>query len=153
MNKKAWFYCGSWLVVGLAIGYMAASASDGRAVSRAFATFRMTDLGEMEHRAFQAYQHESSLVGIYAQTEALDKLKDAKQYGLAPFMSAQMVSFDMMLTHARLAKLYAETGQTNLSAQHFADALTCAKETDNGQGITNESALMELVTKIDKAVK
>jgi len=56
----------------------------------------------------------------------------------------------MTLTHARLAKLYAETGQTNLSEQHINEALNWAKEGHIFQWITNKSTLMELVPKFDK---
>jgi hypothetical protein len=54
----------------------------------------------------------------------------------------------MMLTHARLGRLYAQTEQTNLSVQHFSEALKCAKK--GVQTVTNQDSLLELVDRIDR---
>jgi hypothetical protein len=71
--------------------------------------------------------------------------------GNTNFLDKKIMAIDMMLTHARLAKLYAETGQTNLSEQHIAEALNYAK--DGIRLITNEVVLMDFVAKLDKVVK
>jgi hypothetical protein len=152
MTKKSWLYCAGCLVVGLAVGYFYAQASAGRVVANTLASLEVVDLGEAENRAFQAYQHESIPVAIYSLSEYLEKLKAAEQAGATPFVSSQILSIDMMLTHARLAKLYDQTGQTNLSEQHFSEALDCAKA-DSKLTITNRDALMEFVAKIDKGAK
>ena len=100
----------------------------------------------------KAYQHDSVPVAIYALTEVLDKQKVAEQFGETPLLSKQMISIDLMLTHARLAKLYAEAGQTNLSAQHIDEALRYAK-VDRNLEITNQDELMDFVAKIDKGAR
>jgi hypothetical protein len=112
----------------------------------------MTDIGESQRRAFQTYQHASAPVAIYALTESLDKLKDVEQTGGTKYLGKRALSIDMMLTHARLAKLYAMTGQTNLSAQNLAEALSYAK-TDSNLTITNRDSLMDFVAKFDKGAK
>jgi len=112
----------------------------------------MTDLGEFSGRAQKAYQHESLPVAIYALTELLDKQMAAEQIGETAFMSKQVISIDLMLTHARLAKLYAEAGQTNSCEQHFIEALNCAKA-DSKLAITNRETLMDFLAKIDKGAK
>ena len=68
-------------------------------------------------------------------------------------MGKPMLRSDMMLTHARLAKLYAETGQTNLSAQHVAQALACAKVAGHWSLVTNWTTLEELVGEIDRRAR
>ena len=151
MNKKSWLYCCGCLVVGLAVGYFYAQASAGSVVASTFTLLKFTDLAETDERAFQAYQHDSAPVGIYALSEALDKQKTAEQFGKSPFMNRSMISIELMLTHARLAKLYGESGQTNLSEQHVVEALNCAKEWS--PFITNKIILMDFVAKIDKGAK
>jgi hypothetical protein len=153
MNKKAWLFCIGSLIVGLVIGCFAELIWAGGTIANTIACLEMTSVGEMENRAFQAYLHESAPVAIYALTQALNKEKEAEQLGGTPFMSKQIISVDLLLTHARLAKLYAQTGQTNLSSQHFEEALNYAKTEGKLQTITNQAALLDFVAKIDKGVK
>jgi hypothetical protein len=127
--------------------------SAGRAAARTFALLKFTELGEAEARASQAYQHESSPVAIYALSEALEAEQETAQSGGTPFLSKQSLSMDLMLTHARLAKLYRKTGRTNLSAQHLAEALKYTGAANNNQGITNEAALIDFVARVDKGAQ
>jgi hypothetical protein len=151
MNRKSWFYCGVCLVAGLAVGYFCAQARDGRAAANMFAILKFMDLGESSERAMHAYQHEGGPVGIYALTEYLDKQTAYDQMGNTNIFNKKMMAIDMMLTHARLAKLYTESGQTNLSEQHIAEALNYAQ--DGMRLITNEVVLMDFVAKLDKVAK
>lgn len=152
MSKHSLLYCIGCLVLGLVVGYFYARASAGRVVANTFATLEFTDLGESSEHAMKAYQHDSVPVAIYALTEVLDKLKAAEQLGETPLLSKQIISIDLMLTHARLAKLYAEAGQTNLSARHIDEALRYAK-VDSNLEITNQDELMDFVAKIDKGAR
>lgn len=152
MNKKSWYYCIGCLVAGFAVGYFYMENRDGQIAAKTFATLKIIDLGESDERALKAYQHESIPVAIYAMTELLDKQKAAEQVGGTAFMSKQMISIDLMLTHTRLAKLYTAAGQTNLSAEHIEQALSYAK-TDRGLTITNRDGLMDFVAKVDKGVQ
>ncbi|MEI8291026.1 MAG: hypothetical protein WCH99_16295 [Verrucomicrobiota bacterium] len=151
MSKNASLYCLLGLVLGLGIGYFYAQARAGRAATNAYATFKMTELGEASERAQQAYKHEIIPVAIYAMSELADKLKAAEQTG-TQYMSRQMLSFDLMLAHARLGKLYGQAGQTNLNAEHVAEALRYAK-TGSNPAITNSAMLMDLVARIDKGAR
>jgi hypothetical protein len=153
MSKKAWLSCGGCLIAGLAIGYFGAMAKYGSTVANTLACLEMTQTGEADDRAFQAYQHESSPVAIYALTEALDRLKTAEDFGETPYLSKQMMGFDGMMINGRLAKLYLATGQTNLSEQRVADALKCAQDVPACRAITNQAALMELIAKADEKAK
>ena len=153
MNKKAWLLCIVGLIAGLAIGYFAELIHAGRQFADTFACIEMTSVADAEHRAFQAYQNENISVAIYALTQALDKEKEAEQFGETRFMSKQIISIDLLLTHTRLAKLYAQVGETNLSSQHFEEALNYAKSEGKLQAITNQVTLMDFVAKIDKGAK
>jgi len=153
MSKKAWIICGGCLIAGLVIGYFMALAQAGKTIADTLAILQMTETGQASDRAFQAYQHESSPVAIYAFTEALDRLKTAEDYGATPIYTKQMMAFDGLMLHGRLARLYLVTGQTNLSEQHISDALMCAKDIPACRAITNQVALMELVAKADKGAK
>lgn len=152
MSRNSWLYCIGYLVLGLIVGYFYAQARAGRAAANAYAAFEITDLGESAEHAQKAYEHDSVPVAIYAMTELLDKQKAAEQIGETAFESRQMISIDLMLTHARLAKLYGEVGQTNLSRQHIAEALRYAKS-DSNLAITNRDSLMVFVAKIDEGAK
>ncbi len=150
MSKKAWIVCGGCLIAGLVIGYLVATERDGSTVATMLAIQQLTETSQASDRAFQAYQHESACVAIYALTEALDRLKAAEDFGATPIYSKQMMSFDGLLLHGRLARLYLTTGQTNLCEQHVTDALKCAQDIPACRAITNQAALMELIAKADK---
>lgn len=120
--------------------------------ANAYSSLKFIDLADSEQRAFEACRHESPPIAIYALNEALNRLEEAKHFGASPFMSEPMVALDLMLTHARLARLYSETGQTNLSSSHLAEALSYAKTRSN-LAITNESTLMDFVSKVGENVK
>ena len=149
MNKRAWLNRICCLIAGLAIGYFYAEAVTGKHIADYYASLNLLVLGESGNHAYRAYQHESGPVAIYALTEYLDMETKFGQMGKTNLSNTKLVSFDMTLIHARLAKLYAETGQTNLSEQHIDEALNCAKE---GYYFlfTNKSTLMEFVDKLDK---
>jgi hydroxyethylthiazole kinase-like sugar kinase family protein len=114
MSKKAWIICSGCLIAGLVIGYFVALAQAGSTIANTLAILQLTETGQASDRAYQAYQHESSPVAIYAFTEALDRLKTAEDYGATPIYTKQMMAFDGLMLHGRLAKLYLTAGQTNL---------------------------------------
>ena len=147
MNKHSLLYCIGCLVLGIVVGYFYSQARAGRAVANSIGYLQMMDLAQSEERAMQAYQHDSVPVAIYAMTELLNEQKAAEQNWGTAFPGKHIVSLDLMFTHARLAKLYAEAGQTNLSAEHIAEALQYDK------GITNQDELMDFVSKVDKGVR
>jgi hypothetical protein len=153
MSKKAWIVCGGCLIAGLVIGYLVAMARDGSTIAKMLAIQQMTQTATAEDRAFQAYQHESSPVAIYALTGALDRLKTAEDFGATPYYTKQMMAFDGLMLHGRLARLYLAAGQTNLFEQHVADALKCAQDIPACRAVTNQSALMELIAKADRKTK
>lgn len=153
MSKKAWIIYGGCLIIGLVIGYFVAMARDGGTIANVLAIQQLIDTGQANDRAFQAYQHESNPVAIYALTEALDRLKSAEDFGATPIYTEQMMAFDGMMLHGRLARLYLTSGQTNLCEQQITDALKCAQDIPACRAVTNQAALMELITKADKGAK
>jgi len=110
-------------------------------------TLQFMHLADSEERAWKAYQHDSVPVAIHAMTELLNEQKAAEKNWGTAFLGKHIVSMDLMFTHARLAKLYAEAGQTNLSEQHISEALQCDRE------FTNRDELMDFVSKVDKGAK
>jgi hypothetical protein len=150
MSKKAWIFGGGCLIAGLVIGYFVALAQAGSTLANTLAMFQLTETGQACDRAFQAYQHESSPVAIYALSEALGKLKTAEDFGATPVYTKQMMAFDGLMLHGRLARLYLIAGQTNSCEQQVADALKCAQDIPACRAITNQMALMELIAKADR---
>ena len=153
MSKKAWICCGGCLIAGVVIGYCVAMAKYGNTLANTLACLEMTQSGVATDRAFEAYQHESIPVAIYALAEALDRLKTAEDFGVTPYMTKQTMAFDGLMLHGRLAKLYMVIGQTNLSEQQVSGAIICAKDIPACRAITNQVALMKLIAKADKGAE
>lgn len=153
MSKEASsFCCIACLALGLLTGYLFMREREGRAAADTLAALTLKDLGESSERAQKAYEHAGVPVAIYAMTELLDKQKAVEEYGGNALISTQMISIDLILTHGRLAKLYGETGASNLCAQHVAEALRYA-QSDRNLGVTNRDTLMDFVAKTDNAAK
>jgi len=79
-------------------------------------------------------------------------LKQAEEFANdnSVFMTKSGIKVDAILTHARLAKVYAAAGQNELRAQEIAEALKIAREDRTFQTFTNESALAEFVKHVDE---
>ena len=160
MTNRPRLYCGVCLIIGLAVGYFCGQARINRRAANVNAACNTAGVASSLRKANEAYQHESRPIAIYALTQSLDKLKECEQFperftiaGEPFFMGKQQFAFYMMTTHARLAKLYSETGQTNLSVQHVTEALNYAKEGGKYYAVTNDPALMEFINKQDRNAK
>jgi hypothetical protein len=158
MSKKAWFICIGCLIGGLLVGAFCGALYATKQFAEALALLKAGELSESGERAFQAYQHESNSIAIYALTQDMNTLQDAKELGNNPFFATPTeIQRRLMFNHARLAKLFAESGQTNASANHITEALKYAQETSidpNAIGrfssITNETQLFETLAKFDQ---
>ncbi|MFO1487869.1 MAG: hypothetical protein U1F65_05270 [Verrucomicrobiota bacterium] len=109
---------------------------------------------ELGQQSFIAYQQEGSSIAIQKLGQYLDglnRLEKSESTNLLVFSKA-VISLDSMLAHARLAKVYSVTGQTNLAGQHITEALVRAsnQKLDN---VTNEASLWEFLARVDKAGK
>jgi hypothetical protein len=157
MSKKAYFVAVGCFIGGVLLGvgggYFCGIAYWGKQMADGLALIKETEIAESGQRAFAAYQHETPPVAIYALSQYLETLKQAEEIGGANpvFMTKAAINFDTMLTHARLAKIYEATGQSDLSAQQFAEALRRASQDPKFQIITNKTILKEIVSRVDKA--
>jgi hypothetical protein len=156
MTKKAYFVAVGVFVVGLLLGvggaYFFSMAYWGKQTADGLALMKEVEIAQYGERAFAAYQHESPQVAIYALSQYLDLLTKTEELAgeNAVFMTKSGINFDTMLAHTRLAKVYAAAGQPDRSAQQIAEALKRASQDRRLQTITNESALTEIVARIDK---
>ena len=157
MTKPAWLFCGTGFVAGLAagiaVGVYAAHTGAGAGGSRMFDTLKFMELAASDERAIAAYKHGSPPVAIYALSESLDRMKEAEQFGDTQLFSKRVIADEMMLAHARLANVYAQTGETNLATQHIEAALRCSKEAGRASWFTNRDALLDYVAKLDRSAK
>ena len=159
MNKRAYFISAGCLIVGLLLGvggtYLFGIAYWGKQTADGLVMIKETEIGASGQKAFDAYQHESQPIAIYALTQFLDTLTNAEAMcSENPVLLTKMdIHFDMMLTHARLAKVYAAMGQSELSQQQLADALRCASQEHKLQSITNQAVLTEILARVDKGAK
>ena len=140
---------GFGLVLGAGGTYLRLSHRYTKLCERELIAAELARVGETSDAAAAAYRHESKPVAIYALSQYLMLLQKAREMpSYAAFMPKGSISFDMMLAHARLANLYTEAEQSDLRAQHVAEALRCAAEAGNCQTITNQAALEELLARI-----
>jgi hypothetical protein len=160
MSKKLWICSIGCLIIGLAIGYFCGLAGIKRRALDVNAACNMGVVTTALREANEAYHHETHPVAIYALTRALDQMNLCDQHpehyaisGEPFFMSRQQFAFYMMMTHARLAEIYGETGQTNLSQQHIPDMLGYAKDGTNYPSIAKEPALLKFVHNQEKGAK
>jgi hypothetical protein len=152
MSKKAYIIAVGCFLGGLLLGvggtYLCGLAYWGKQTADGLALIKEMEIAESGQRAFAAYQHEVPPVAIYALSQYLDTLKKAEEIGGDNAVFG--LNFDTMLAHARLAKVYAAAGQSDLSSQHIADALRRASQDQKLRGITNEVTLTEIIARIDK---
>ena len=155
MTKKAYFISIGCFIVGLMLGiggtYFFGVAHWGQETANGLFLIKELEVADSGTRAFEAYQGKSSPVGIYALSQHLMTLQKAQEIGSESpvFMTRLEILRGMMFTHARLAKLYAESGQTDFSAKHVAEALRIANETGKFPAVTNQPALTEIVAMFD----
>ncbi len=139
------------LLLGAAAVYVVESGRNDRGGADKADMSEFIKLGETGERAFSAYRHETKAVAIDELSQYLAALQKAEDTpGLAAYMPKGGLSSDMMLTHARLAKLYAETNQPGLSTQQIAQALECAKTAGPWSSATNWTVLEQRVARIDR---
>lgn len=120
----------------------------------ALSAVEFVKVGEAGERAHAAYRHASAPVAISALSEYLLALQEAEKLpAYRAYMPAASIRFDMAVTHARLARLYAQVNQPELSTQHEAQALACVHASGRGSLITNWPALEAIVTRLDHAAK
>jgi hypothetical protein len=158
MKKKIWFVSIGCLIAGFAIGYFCALVHEGGIIADSLALLKEIEITESGKRAFQAYQHESKTVAIYALTQDLNILQDDEKLGKNPYFATPTeIQRRLMFDHARLAKLLAETGQADVSTNHIVEALKYAQETSDDPNkiarlsyITNDAQLFEIVAKFDQ---
>lgn len=154
MSKKTFLVGFGCCVLGLAFGiggtYVAMRLHSTKHAAKTLSAVEQMKLGEESERAHHAYRHESKPVAIYALSQYVKQLKQVEEMPDNPhLMTGRMLAFDLTLAHARLARLYAETGETNLSAQHLTHALAYAQKSP-AAGITNQTGLAELIDKLDR---
>jgi len=70
------------------------------------------ELVKSSQQADDAYQYNSGPIAIFALSNYLDKLEDAKELGPTPFTDQQDISLGLVMSHGRLAQLYDMGGQT-----------------------------------------
>jgi hypothetical protein len=152
MSKKASLIAFGCFIIGVGSTYFFGMGYWSKQTANGLALIKELEIAESSQQTFAAYQHESPQVAIYALSQYLDALKKAEAIGSENpvIMTKDVINCDMMLAHARLAKVYAAAGQPELSAQHIAEALKRASQDRKLQTITSEAVLSEILTRIDK---
>ena len=152
MNKKAlkliiWYVAAAIAVVCVPlIVYL-----EKRQALRTAVDMEVLRVGEASKRAQRAYRHETKPAGINALSDLLMELQKAETMpGYTNLIPNDALVMDIVLTHFRLAKLYAAEGQTNPSMRHIFEALTCSQGLSDRYGLTNQTRWLEFVDRIDR---
>ena len=158
-EQKTWFISIGCLLLGLILGGIVAMAFIGVGAARVLASAHDMLIVESGSRAFKAYQHEDRPVAIYALTDYLTSLQEAESSGTHDqiFLPDTELQRCLMFTHARLARLLADSGGADASAAHITEALRYAQETGKDTrtiarftSITNATQLFDVVSKFDQ---
>lgn len=147
MTKRSFFLLGFLfgLIIGSTIIYIRATTRL-RHYRDIFDLYQAAEYALAAQDASHAYYEESRPVAIYALSQQVLKLEQEEKDDRNPFVSDKDVPMGMVITHGRLAKLYAEAGETNLEAQNVAQALIWGKKT-NRWHFTNEMQLTNWIAK------
>ena len=135
----------TWFFIGLATGlvgmfFYQMGVRDKYAQERADADFDYY----LSRKAFIAYQTESKPVAIFALSEYLANAERLRGKSRS-FVATTDSPFWMLQAHALLARLYAESGESKLSAQHLEMALGFARATGTYPLMTNQASLWDFI--------
>jgi hypothetical protein len=137
----------TWLFMGFAAGLVAMFIYQSAIRQKYAREVADADLYHyLNRRAFDAYSTESKPVAIYAISEYLANLDQLRDRSYS-YMAMSDSSNSRFQAHALLARLYAESGETNLSAQHLKLALGFAGTADNPSisSVTNQATLWSYI--------
>jgi hypothetical protein len=152
MSKKAYFVAFGCFIIGLLLGIAGATAYLGKSVADGLFLMKDLEVAQSGIRAFEAYQQESRPVAIYALKQHLETLTDAEDLGgeNPVFMTELQIAREIAFTHARLAKLHEQSGDTDLASMHVSEALRKIARTERFKSITDWDSLRDLVAKFDE---
>jgi hypothetical protein len=136
----------TWLLLGLAIGLAAMyfyqlNTRDQYAREKSAASLDY----HLNRQVFDSYHAESQPLAIAALSNYLANAERLKNTGHSFYATSESEPHDMMQAHAMLSRLYADSSQTNLSAQELQLALDCARATGRFPSVTNQSALWNFI--------
>ena len=106
-------------------------------------------------RAYGAYRHEDPTIGIWAIEGTIKEYNEilSKQENFGFVYDDRSVPTDLMLFHARLAKLYAKINDTEKNQYHLEQSMHYAKQAYPDGKIKNLDKVMEIIDRIDSTAK
>lgn len=157
MNRKAWSLV-LWaivvcVVVAGTLAFLLRKIDNVRSAS--LRVVEMTKLRAASERASWAYKHETGPAAIKAMLSYVELLEEARHKSNYAFVVTEDIAKrDLIYAQVRLSKLYASTGQTNLSATALARAIEYVRQLPaNFQELTNQTKLYEFVDRLDQNIK
>jgi len=148
MTKRWYIYFLAGFLLGLAAGVTAVhqQASAKLQTTRiALQLYKEASDALWDSQASRAYYSGNRPAAIYVLSEHLLTLQEQ---AVDKSSSQTSVAIGMVITHGRLAKLYAEAGEPELKSQHVAEAIDWSKKTR--RTFTNEAELADYVATSEK---
>jgi hypothetical protein len=137
LSRFTWFFIG--LATGLAAMFFYQTGARGT-YAHEYADSHLDYY--LKTRAQMSYGTEEKHAAIYALSEYLRNVGELKRKQYSYFeMSGDPVN--LMEAHARLARLYADAGEPELSAQHAAQAIRFAGDTGRSYSMTNTATVLK----------
>ena len=103
-------------------------------------------------RAFEAYFHEPSNVGIWALKSTIADFEELLKLDIGgPIYDKKTIYTDLMIAYARLSNLYTKSGMTELANMHTKKALECALlASPDSNRLDNIQRINSFIDKMDK---
>jgi hypothetical protein len=134
------------ILIGILIGSFGTMSWVGMKMAKTIVFFKELELVKSASLAMEGYNSGNTSIAIWALQQHLKSLDEYSEYEL-PYKTG--MGMDSILTHARLAKLYKDSGQTNEKDTQVKNALAIAKISANAafNSLTNEQLIFELIDK------
>ncbi|HHD92423.1 MAG TPA: hypothetical protein ENL06_02240 [Candidatus Portnoybacteria bacterium] len=144
LNKKTLFTSILCLTISLFVGAIGAFLIINNTVKDTILSSNFQYMQEWEAKTYQAYKKEDSKTAIWALNNLIDILKRYKKV----YPHNKVIQTDLLLSYARLAKLYRAQGDNVAYRKSVSKALHIAREQDNN--IKSEKDLLNFLEKIDE---
>ena len=129
-----------YILIGIIIGSFGTMSWVGIKMAKTLLFLKEVELGKSGSMAWEGYNSGNSSIAIWALQQ---HLKNLDEYSELDWPYKSVMEIEIIITHARLAKLYKDSGQTEEKNIHLREALAISQSSDNTtfNSLTNEQSL------------
>ena len=138
--------------LGMASSAWLATAWSGTATHDVVWMMQLGEVANERDRCQQAYRKEEAAVAIWALNHYVDLLQSLEGRPGKPSQRSLDVRFELLLAHARLAKLYRDRHHMEASDEHAVKALSYVDDRFKDR-IVNREELFRFLGRIDETIE